>query len=97
MRWSTSSRSSQPAGAARPGAVDGREPRYPLAHGSGALRWGGPVDRLGVACLTLCPRCAASDTAPRIGVGTAVRLIAQLRGPLGITVDEMAAALGADR
>ena len=55
------------------------------------------LDRLGVACLTLCPRCAGSGVVPPVSVGTAVRLAAQHCGHLGITVDEMAAALEADR
>ena len=53
--------------------------------------------RLGVACLTLCPRCAGSGVVPPVSVGTAVRLVAQHCGHLGITVDEMAAALDGDR
>jgi hypothetical protein len=55
------------------------------------------LGRLGVACLTLCPRCAGSGVVPPVSVGTAVRLTAQHCGHLGITVDEMAAALEADR
>ena len=55
------------------------------------------LDRLGVACLTLCPRCAGSGVVPPVSVGTAVRLTAQHCGHLGITVDEMAAALETDR
>lgn len=50
---------------------------------------------LGVACLTLCPRCAASDVAPPVAVGTAVRLVGQHCEHLGVTVDDMAAQLGA--
>jgi len=53
--------------------------------------------RLGVACLTLCPRCAGSDVVPPVAVGTAMRLPAQHWGHLGITVDEMAAAMDAER
>lgn len=34
---------------------------------------------VGVACLTLCPRCAASAGPPPITVGTAGRLVAQHR------------------
>ena len=55
------------------------------------------LDRIGVACLTMCPRCAGSGVVPPVSVGTAVRLTAQHCGRLGITVDEMAAALEADR
>ena len=55
------------------------------------------LGRLGVACLTLCPRCAGSGVVPPVSVGTAVRLTAQHCGHLGITVDEMAAALETDR
>ena len=51
--------------------------------------------RLGVACLTLCPRCAGSDVIPPVSVGTAVRLSdAAHRLHLGITVDDMDEALG---
>jgi hypothetical protein len=55
------------------------------------------LDRIGVACLTLCPRCAGSGVVPPVSVGTAVRLTAEHCGHLGITVDEMAAALETDR
>ena len=51
------------------------------------------LDVLGVACLTMCPRCAGSGVAPPVSVDTAVRLVAERCGHLGITVDEMAAAL----
>ena len=51
------------------------------------------LDRLGVACLTLCPRCAGSDVTPPVSVGTAVRLVMQHCTHLGITVDDMAAAM----
>jgi len=52
---------------------------------------------LGVACLTLCPPCAGSDVAPPVTVGTAVRLVCQHAAHLGITLDDMAAALEADQ
>ena len=55
------------------------------------------LDRIGVACLTLCPRCAGSGVVPPVSVGTAVRLVAEHCGHLGITVDESAAALETDR
>jgi hypothetical protein len=55
------------------------------------------LDVLGVACLTLCPRCAGSSVVPPVSVGTAVRLVAQHCGHLGITVDQMAEALETDR
>jgi hypothetical protein len=55
------------------------------------------LGRLGVACLTLCPRCAGSAVVPPVAVGTAIRLTAQHCEHLGITVDEMAAALETDR
>ena len=55
------------------------------------------LGRLGVACLTLCPRCAGSGVAPPVSVGTAVRLVLQHCGHLGITVDEMAAAMGTEQ
>ena len=48
---------------------------------------------LGVACLTMCPRCAGSDVAPPVSVGTASRLVLQHCIHLGITVDEMAELL----
>lgn len=48
---------------------------------------------LGVLCLTLCPRCAATDVAPPITVNTAARLVAQHAGHLGIDLDTMAAVL----
>jgi hypothetical protein len=54
------------------------------------------MDRLGVACLTLCPRCAGSEVVPPVSVGTAVRLTMQHCLHLGITVDDMAAAMERD-
>jgi hypothetical protein len=54
------------------------------------------LSQLGVACLTLCPRCAGSGVVPPVSVGTAVRLTAQHCMHLGITVDEMAEAMGTD-
>lgn len=45
---------------------------------------------LGVLCLTLCPRCAASEMAPPVAVGTAARLVAQHCGHLGTDLDVMA-------
>jgi hypothetical protein len=53
--------------------------------------------RIGVACLTLCPRCAGSGVVPPVSVATAVRLTAQHCLHLGITIDEMAVALESDR
>lgn len=55
------------------------------------------VGRLGIACLTLCERCASSDVTPPVSVGTAVRLVAQHCRHLGIDVDQMAAELEAGR
>jgi hypothetical protein len=52
---------------------------------------------LGVLCLTLCPRCAASDVTPPVSVGTAARLVGQHAGHLRITVDEMAQAMREER
>ena len=52
---------------------------------------------LGVMCLTLCRRCAAFDDLVPVAVGTAVRLVAQHAGHLGIDLDEMAAAMERDR
>lgn len=54
------------------------------------------LDRLGVACMTLCPACAGSSELPRVGVGTAVRLTLQHCEHLGITADEAAAAMEED-
>ena len=51
---------------------------------------------LGVTCLTLCPRCAGSDVAPPVSVGTASRLVLQHCIHVGITIDEMAAAMEVD-
>jgi hypothetical protein len=45
----------------------------------------------------MCPRCANSDVVPPVSVGTAVRLTMQHCIHLGITVDDMAAALDGDR
>jgi hypothetical protein len=42
----------------------------------------------------MCPRCAGSDVAPPVSIGTAVRLVAQHCIHLGITVDDMAEAMG---
>jgi hypothetical protein len=55
------------------------------------------LDRLGVACLTMCPRCANSDVIPPVSVGTAVRLTMQHCQHLGITADDMAEVLEEDR
>ena len=51
---------------------------------------------LGVACLTMCARCASSGVAPPVAVTTAARLVAQHAGHLGIDLDEMADLLGRD-
>ena len=69
-----------------------------MANGGGSFGRPGEVctvalDRLGVACLTLCPRCANSDVVPPVSVGTAVRLVMQHCDHLGVTVDQMAAAM----
>lgn len=55
------------------------------------------LGRLGVACLTLCPPCAGSGITPPVAVSTAVRLVGQHCQHLGITVDDMAAAMEAGR
>lgn len=52
--------------------------------------------QLGVMCLTMCPRCAAADCAPPVSLGTAVNLVGQHAGHLGIDVDQMAAAMDAE-
>ncbi len=54
------------------------------------------LDRLGVACLTMCPRCAGSGVVPPVSVGTAVRLTMQHCLHLGIDADQMAAAMETD-
>lgn len=54
------------------------------------------LGRLGVACLTLCGRCAASGITPPVTVGTATRLVLEHCGHLGIDADQMAAALAED-
>jgi hypothetical protein len=46
-----------------------------------------------VLCLTLCPPCATFGEVPRVAVGTAARLVGHHCAHLGITVDDMAAAL----
>lgn len=48
---------------------------------------------LGVLCVSLCPPCMASGIAPPVAVTTAVRLVGQHCGHLGIDVDQMAALL----
>lgn len=52
--------------------------------------------QLGVMCLTMCARCAASDCAPPVSLRTAVNLVGQHAAHLGIDVDEMAAAMEAE-
>jgi hypothetical protein len=49
--------------------------------------------RLGVMCLTLCPRCADSDVIPPVSVSTAARLVGQHCAHLGIDLEDMAAAM----
>ena len=56
------------------------------------------MGRIGIACLTMCPRCANSGVVPPVSIGTAVRLTMQHCLHLGITVDDMDAILeGGDR
>lgn len=55
------------------------------------------IDPLGVACLTMCPPCAASTVAPPITIATAVRLAAQHAQHLGIDLDGTAAGIEHDR
>lgn len=55
------------------------------------------LGRLGIACLTLCPPCSASDVAPPVSVSTAARLVGQHCTHLGIDLDQMAAAMETDR
>jgi hypothetical protein len=55
------------------------------------------LGRLGVACLTMCPRCAAGGTgavvAASVSVSTAVRLVLQHCAHLGVDADDMAELL----
>jgi hypothetical protein len=51
------------------------------------------LDRLGVACLSLCGRCAASTVIPPVTVGTGVRLVQAHCQHLGIVADAMDATL----
>ena len=88
---------------------DGRDPRrrvpLPLGRAVRIVRPRGhdrractvALDRLGVACLTLCPRCAGSDVVPSVSVGTAVRLTLQHCLHLGITADDIAQAMREER
>ena len=55
------------------------------------------LSTLGVACLTLCRRCAAFDDVLPISVTTAVRLVGQHCAHLGIDLDEMVAAIDGAR
>ena len=48
---------------------------------------------LGLACMTWCAACAASDVQPPVAVSTAARLVQQHCAHLGIDLDEVAAAL----
>jgi hypothetical protein len=40
---------------------------------------------VGVACLTMCPSCAASAVPPPVAIGTAVRLVLQHAAHVGVT------------
>lgn len=48
---------------------------------------------VGVICLTLCPACTAAGTLPRIGVAQAVTMSLEHCRHLGITADQMEAAM----
>lgn len=52
-----------------------------------------PLHLSGVACMTLCRRCAGARVSPPVTVATADRLVGQHCGHLGITRADMAAAL----
>ncbi len=52
--------------------------------------------RLGVMCLTMCSRCAASDCSPPVSLRTAINLVGQHAAHLRIDVDQMAAAMDAE-
>jgi hypothetical protein len=39
---------------------------------------------VGVACLTMCPSCAASAVSPPVAIGTAVRLVLQHAAHVGV-------------
>jgi len=51
---------------------------------------------LGIARLTMCPRCAGSDVTPPMSAGTASRLVLQHCRHLGIAVHDMDAILNRD-
>lgn len=53
--------------------------------------------RLGIACLTLCGDCGSSGVVPPVAVSTAVRLVGQHCGHLGIDFDTMADVIGRAR
>jgi hypothetical protein len=48
---------------------------------------------IGIACLTMCRRCADSAISPPVAVDTATRLVMQHSMHLGVTADDMRALL----
>lgn len=52
---------------------------------------------IGIACLTMCRRCADSAVSPPVAVGTAARLVMQHAMHLGITADDMRVLLNSHR
>jgi hypothetical protein len=48
---------------------------------------------VGVICLTLCPSCTDAGKLPRLGMAEAVNMSCEHCRHLGITADEMAAAM----
>ena len=52
---------------------------------------------LGVVCMSLCERCADTGAVPRMSASAAVRFVGDHCTHLGISVDEMAALMEAER
>jgi hypothetical protein len=79
--------------------LPGGAPLRVLRHGARRSDGGRPPSRpgWGVMCLTLCRRCASFDGQIPVSVSTGARLVGQHCQHLGITVDEMAAAMEAGR
>lgn len=50
---------------------------------------------MGTACLTLCDTCVAAERVPQLAVGTAMRMVLEHCGHLGVSLDDMAAQRGA--
>jgi hypothetical protein len=52
---------------------------------------------IGIACLTMCRRCADSAVSPPVAAGTAVRLVMQHAMHRGITADDVRELLDSHR